>query len=141
MNTNKEFKTSDARREYQRNYYKLRHQRLIETEKQKKEADKLTGGKIIQKTINDSSSSSSDSESSESKYTYKQINNVIPKIDKEKIVNFKLKQAISYISKNINKNAEDYIMDLADELGYNIESTDGCYEFLKILEKYLGKTF
>jgi len=141
MNTNKEFKTSDARREYQRNYYKLRQQRLIETEKQKKEADKLTGGKIIQKTINDSSSSSSDSESSESKYTYKQINNVIPKIDKEKIVNFKLKQAISYISKNINKNAEDYIMDLADELGYNIESTDGCYEFLKILEKYLGKTF
>ena len=107
----------------------------------KKEADKLTGGKIIQKTINDSSSSSSDSESSESKYTYKQINNVIPKIDKEKSVNFKLKQAISYISKNINKNAEDYIMDLADELGYNIESTDGCYEFLKILEKYLGKTF
>ena len=144
MNTNKEFKTSDARREYQRNYYKLRQQRLIEAEKQKKEADKLTGGKIIQKTINDSSSSSSsssDSESSESKYTYKQINNVIPKIDKEKIVNFKLKQAISYISKNINKNAEDYIMDLADELGYNIESTDGCYEFLKILEKYLGKTF
>ena len=141
MNTNKEFKTSDARREYQRNYYKLRQQRLIETEKQKKEADKLTGGKIIQKNINDSSSSSSDSESSESKYTYKQINNVIPKIDKEKIVNFKLKQAISYISKNINKNAEDYIMDLADELGYNIESTDGCYEFLKILEKYLGKTF
>ena len=141
MNTNKEFKTSDARREYQRNYYKLRQQRLIETEKQKKEADKLTGGKIIQKTINDSSSSSSDSESSESKYTYKQINNVIPKIDKEKIVNFKLKQAISYISKNINKNAEDYIMDLPDELGYNIESTDGCYEFLKILEKYLGKTF
>ena len=140
MNTNKEFKTSDARREYQRNYYKLRQQRLIEAEKQKKEADKLTGGKIIQKTINDSSSSS-DSESSESKYTYKQINNVIPKIDKEKIVNFKLKQAISYISKNINKNAEDYIMDLADELGYNIESTDGCYEFLKILEKYLGKTF
>ena len=118
MNTNKEFKTSDARREYQRNYYKLRQQRLIEAEKQKKEADKLTGGKIIQKTINDSSSSSSssDSESSESKYTYKQINNVIPKIDKEKIVNFKLKQAISYISKNINKNAEDYIMDLADEL-------------------------
>jgi len=135
----KQFKTSDQRRAYQREYYKLRQQKLIEEEKQKK----ITGGNILnQKIHNDSSSDSDESIQSEKQYKLKStINNVIPKIDKEKIVNFKLKHAISYIQKNINKDAEDYICDLADSLKYNIETTDGCYEFLKVLEKYLNKTF
>ena len=131
----KQFKTSDARREYQRNYYKLRQQRLIEKEK----VEKITGGHILQDKIN----SDSDELKLENIYRPKQaiIDNVAPKIDKEKIIKFKLKQAITYIQSNINNNAEDYIMDLADALGYNIETTDGCYEFLKVLEKYLGRTF
>ena len=128
---NKQFKTSDARREYQRNYYKLRQQRLIKEEK-------ITGGNILQEKIN------SDSDELKLENIYRQkptIDNVIPKLDKEKVIKFKLKQAISYIQLNINKNAEDYIMDLAEALDYNIETTDGCYEFLKVLEKYLGRTF
>ena len=131
----KQFKTSDARREYQRNYYKLRQQRLIEKEK----VEKITGGHILQDKIN----SDSDELKLENIYRPKQaiIDNVAPKLDKEKIIKFKLKQAITYIQSNINNNAEDYIMDLADALGYNIETTDGCYEFLKVLEKYLGRTF
>jgi hypothetical protein len=133
----KQFKTSDQRRAYQREYYKLRQQKLIEEEKQKK----ITGGNILEQKIIDSSDSE-ESIQSEKQYKLKStINNVIPKIDKEKIVNFKLKHAISYIQKNINKDAEDYICDLADSLKYNIETTDGCYEFLKVLEKYLNKTF
>ena len=133
----KQFKTSDQRRAYQREYYKLRQQKLIEEEKQKK----ITGGNILEQKIIDSSDSD-ESIQSEKQYKLKStINNVIPKIDKEKIVNFKLKHAISYIQKNINKDAEDYICDLADSLKYNIETTDGCYEFLKVLEKYLNKTF
>ena len=132
---NKQFKTSDARRTYQREYYKLRQQKLIEEEKQKT----ITGGHILQDKIN----SDSDELKLENIYRPKQaiIDNVAPKIDKEKIIKFKLKQAITYIHSNINNNAEDYIMDLADALGYNIETTDGCYEFLKVLEKYLGRTF
>ena len=133
----KQFKTSDQRRAYQREYYKLRQQKLIEEEKQKK----ITGGNILEQKIIDSSDSE-ESIQSEKQYKLKStINNVIPKIDKEKIVNFKLKHAISYIQKNINKDAEDYICDLADSLKYNIETTDGCYEFIKVLEKYLNKTF
>ena len=133
---NKQFKTSESRREYQRNYYKLRQQKLIEEEKQKT----ITGGNILQEKIN------SDSDELKLENIYRQkptidINNVVPKLDKELIIKFKLKQAISYIQLNINKNAEDYIMDLAEALGYNIETTDGCYEFLKVLEKYLGRTF
>ena len=132
---NKQFKTSDARRTYQREYYKLRQQKLIEEEKQKT----ITGGHILQDKIN----SDSDELKLENIYRPKQaiIDNVAPKLDKEKIIKFKLKQAITYIQSNINNNAEDYIMDLADALGYNIETTDGCYEFLKVLEKYLGRTF
>ena len=132
---NKQFKTSDSRREYQRNYYKLRQQKLIEEEKQKT----ITGGNILQDKIN----SDSDELKLENIYRPKQaiIDNVAPKLDKEKVIKFKLKQAIIYVQKNINNNAEDYIMDLADALGYNIETTDGCYEFLKVLEKYLGRTF
>lgn len=132
---NKQFKTSDSRREYQRNYYKLRQQKLIEEEKQKT----ITGGNILQDKLN----SDSDELKLENIYRPKPtiIDNVAPKLDKEKIIKFKLKQAINYIQSNINNNAEDYIMDLADALGYNIETTDGCYEFLKVLEKYLGRTF
>ena len=132
---NKQFKTSDARREYQRNYYKLRQQKLIEEEKQKT----ITGGNLLEQKIN----SDSDELKLENIYRPKQaiIDNVAPKLDKEKVIKFKLKQAIIYVQKNINNNAEDYIMDLADALGYNIETTDGCYEFLKVLEKYLGRTF
>ena len=132
---NKQFNTSDSRREYQRNYYKLRQQKLIEEEKQKT----ITGGNILQDKIN----SDSDELKLENIYRPKQaiIDNVAPKLDKEKVIKFKLKQAIVYVQKNINNNAEDYIMDLADALGYNIETTDGCYEFLKVLEKYLGRTF
>jgi hypothetical protein len=129
-----QFKTSDARREYQRNYYKLRQQKLIEEEKQKT----ITGGYILQDKIN------SDSDELKLENIYRQkttIDNVVPKLDKQKIIKFKLKQAISYIESNINNNAEDYIMDLAEALGYNIETTDGCYEFLKVLEQYLGRTF
>jgi len=137
MSEKKKFKTSDQRRAYQREYYKLRQQKLIEEEKQKKN----TGGNILEQKIIDSSDSE-ESIQSEKQYKLKStINNVIPKIDKEKIVNFKLKHAISYIQKNINKDAEDYICDLADSLKYNIETTDGCYEFIKVLEKYLNKTF
>ena len=137
MSEKKQFKTSDQRRAYQREYYKLRQQKLIEEEKQKK----ITGGNILEQKIIDSSDSD-ESIQSEKQYKLKStINNVIPKIDKEKIVNFKLKHAISYIQKNINKDAEDYICDLADSLKYNIETTDGCYEFIKVLEKYLNKTF
>ena len=132
---NKQFKTSDSRREYQRNYYKLRQQKLIEEEKQKT----ITGGNLLEQKIN----SDSDELKLENIYRPKQaiIDNVAPKLDKEKVIKFKLKQAIIYVQKNINNNAEDYIMDLADALGYNIETTDGCYEFLKVLEKYLGRTF
>lgn len=132
---NKQFKTSDARREYQRNYYKLRQQKLIEEEKQKT----ITGGNILQEKIN----SDSDELKLENIYRPKPtiIDNVVPKLDKEKVIKFKLKQAIIYVQKNINYNAEDYIMDLAEALGYNIETTNGCYEFLKILETYLGRTF
>jgi len=36
MSGKKQFKTSDQRRAYQREYYKLRQQKLIEEEKQKK---------------------------------------------------------------------------------------------------------
>ena len=137
----KNFKTSEARREYQRNYYKLRQQRIIEEEKKKA----ITGGNILnQKINNDSSSDSDQSIQSEKIYKLKSnplIDNIVPKIDKKTIVNFKLKQAISYIQKNINNDAEGYICDLADTLKYNIETTDGCYEFLKVLEKYLNKTF
>ena len=39
----KQFKTSDQRRAYQRNYYKLRQQKLIEKEKEAK----ITGGNIL----------------------------------------------------------------------------------------------
>ena len=107
----KQFKTSDARREYQRNYYKLRQQRLIEKEKE----EKITGGNILQEKIN------SDSDELKLENIYRQkptidINNVVPKLNKETVIKFKLKQAISYIQLNINKNAEDYIMDLAEEL-------------------------
>ena len=132
---NKQFKTSDSRREYQRNYYKLSQQKLIEEEKQKT----ITGGNLLEQKIN----SDSDELKLENIYRPKQaiIDNVAPKLDKEKVIKFKLKQAIIYVQKNINNNAEDYIMDLADALGYNIETTDGCYEFLKVLEKYLGRTF
>jgi hypothetical protein len=120
----------------------LRQKKLIDQEKEKEK--KVTGGDILKKKLNDDSSDSDDSVDSKRKQpssSSSSIDKVTPKVDKEKIVNFKLKHAISYIEKNINKNAEDYIMDLSDELGYNIESTDGCYEFLKILEKYLNKTF
>nr|WPF46676.1 MAG: hypothetical protein [Lake Baikal virophage 9] len=135
---NKQYKTSELRRAYQRDYYKLRQNKLIQQEKEKK----VTGGDILKKKLNDDSSDSDDSVDSKRKQpSSSSIDKVTPKVDKEKIVNFKLKHAISYIEKNINKNAEDYIMDLSEELGYNIESTDGCYEFLKILEKYLNKTF
>jgi len=135
----KQFKTSDQRRAYQREYYKLRQQRIIDEEKKKA----ITGGNILhQKLNNDSSSDSDQSIQSEKIYKLKStIDNVVPKIDKKQIVNFKLKQAISYIQKNINNDAESYICDLADSLKYNIETTDGCYEFLKVLEKYLNKTF
>ena len=76
----KQFKTSDARREYQRNYYKLRQQRLIEKEKE----EKITGGHILQDKIN----SDSDELKLENIYRPKQaiIDNVAPKIDKEKII-------------------------------------------------------
>jgi len=133
----KQFKTSDQRRAYQREYYKLRQQKLIEEEKQKK----ITGGNILEQKIIDSSDSD-ESIQSEKQYKLKStIDTIVPKIDKKQIVNFKLKQAISYIQKNINNDAESYICDLADSLKYNIETTDGCYEYLKVLEKYLNKTF
>ena len=39
----------------------------------------------------------------------KQMDEIKPKINKEHIVNFKLKKAIEWISKNVQKDAEAYI--------------------------------
>ena len=62
-----------------------------------------------------------------------------PQINKEQIVNFKFKKAISWISQNVQKDAEAYLEELADQLGYKIETIHGLYEVLKISETYFNR--
>ena len=69
------------------------------------------------------------------------LQDIKPKINKEQIVNFKLKKTIHWINENVNKNGEAYIEDLAEQLGYNIDTIDGLYETLKIAESYFQRTF
>jgi hypothetical protein len=172
----KTFKTSEQRRQYQREYYKLRQQRIIQSEtqsigqEQEKKKSEQSGGDLIKKKISETQSrlENSGTQSRLENFVFGKVlgkNNVdsdssldsneddrilnksnklhehVNKIDKDKIVSFKLKKAISYIEKNINADGENYIMDLADSLKYNLESVDGAYEFIKVLEKYLGRTF
>ena len=158
---NKNYKTSLERRNYQRDYYKRR----MEKQKQLEQQLKISGGEILAKSMNDSIDSDDDykiypNENKLSEHVKienpirkaniersknlneikpKEIIEIKPQINKEQIVNFKLKKAISWISQNVQKDGEAYLEDLADQLGYNIDTVDGRYELLKVAETYFNR--
>ena len=156
---NKSYKTSEQRRQYQKEYYKQKMEKQIKLEQQLKQS----GGDILAQKLNDNLNESVDSDEEYNlshvqqkisglnkieKPTLKTITkpridlqDIKPKINKEQIVNFKLKKAIHWINENVNKNGEAYIEDLAEQLGYNIDTIDGLYETLKIAESYFQRTF
>ena len=157
----KNYKTSLERRNYQREYYKRR----MEKQKQLEQQLKISGGEILAKRMNDSIDSDDDykiypNENKLSEHVKienpirkaniersknlneikpKEIIEIKPQINKEQIVNFKLKKAISWISQNVQKDGEAYLEDLADQLGYNIDNVDGLFEFLKAAETYFNR--
>ena len=161
INKNQNYKTSLERRNYQRDYYKRR----MEKQKQLEQQLKISGGEILAKSMNDSIDSDDDykiypNENKLSEHVKienpirkanierskhlneiksKEIIEIKPQINKEQIVNFKLKKAISWISQNVQKDGEAYLEDLADQLGYNIDTVDGRYELLKVAETYFNR--
>ena len=161
INTNDQnYKTSLERRTYQKQYYKVR----MEKQKQLESLNKLSGGDILAQSMNENIDSDDDykipaiqprlSSSLRVENPIRKANiekNVIkskneipvidikPQINKEQIVNFKLKKAISWISQNVQKDAEAYLEELADQLGYNIETIHGLHEVLKISETYFNR--
>ena len=163
INKNQNYKTSLERRNYQRDYYKRR----MEKQKQLEQQLKISGGEILAKSMNDSIDSDDDYKiyPNENKLSeHVKIENPIrkaniersnhlneikpkekieikPQINKEQIVNFKLKKAISWISQNVQKDGETYLEDLADQLGYNIDTVDGRYELLKVAETYFNRVW
>ena len=148
MSENNNYKTSQQRRDYQKQYYKQR----MEKQKKLEEQLKLSGGDLLSKSLNDDSIDSEDeykvykkseniSHTNDMIKPIKQMDEIKPKINKEHIVNFKLKKAIEWISKNVQKDAEAYIEDLSDQLGYNVETTVGLNELLKALEVYFNRQF
>jgi hypothetical protein len=155
INTNdRNYKTSLERRNYQRNYYKKR----MEKQKQLEQQLKISGGEILAKRMNDSIDSDDykiyPNENKLSEHVKienpirkaniersKEIIEIKPQINKEQIVNFKLKKAISWISQNVQKDGVTYLEDLADHLGYNIDTVDGRYELLKVAETYFNRVW
>ena len=157
------YKTSLERRNYQRDYYKRR----MEKQKHLEQQLKISGGEILAKSMNDSIDSDDDykiypnenklsehvkienpiRKANIEKSNYlnqikpKEIIEIKPQINKEQIVNFKLKKAINWISQNVQKDGEAYLEDLADQLGYNIETIHGLYEVLKVAETYFNQVF
>jgi hypothetical protein len=147
---NKTYKTSQERRNYQREYYKVRMDKQKELECKLK----ISGGDILAQKINENVDEIIDSDDDYkiepvnkqkiSLHTFKpkvHIEDIKPKINKEQIVNFKFKKAISWISQNVQKDAEQYIEDLGDQLGYNIETIEGLNETLKVAEMYFERQF
>ena len=102
MSENNNYKTSQQRRDYQKQYYKQR----MEKQKKLEEQFKLSGGDLLSKSLNDDSIDSIDSEDEYKVYKKsenishtndmikpkKQMDEIKPKINKEHIVNFKLKK-------------------------------------------------
>ena len=148
----KNYKTSEARRTYQKNYYKAR----MEKQKQLEALNKQSGGDLLSQSMNESIDSDDDYkitpiehkkqfghiirvENSISKTTSKPQIEIKPQINKEQIVNFKLKKAISWISQNVQKDGELYLEEMADQLGYNIETIHGLHEVLKVAESYFDR--
>jgi len=147
---NKTYKTSQERRQYQKQYYKVR----MDKQKELETKLKISGGDILAQKINENIDEIIDSDDDYktepvhkqkiSLHTFKpkvHIEDIKPKINKEQIVNFKLKKAISWISQNVQKDAEQYIEDLGDQLGYNIETIEGLNETLKVAEMYFERQF
>ena len=147
---NKTYKTSQERRQYQKQYYKVR----MDKQKELETKLKISGGDILAQKINENVDEIIDSDDDYkiepvhkqkiSLHTFKpkvHIEDIKPKINKEQIVNFKLKKAISWISQNVQKDAEQYIEDLGDQLGYNIETIEGLNETLKVAEMYFERQF
>jgi hypothetical protein len=162
-NNEQNYKTSLERRTYQKHYYKKR----MEKQKQLESQIKLSGGDILAQSMNEIIDSDDDYkipaiEQRLSGYVQKEnpirkpnidrSNNIIdtkpkeiveikPQINKEQIVNFKLKKAVSWISQNVQKDGEAYLEELGDQLGYNIETIHGLYEVLKVAETYFNQIF
>ena len=147
---NKTYKTSEESREYQKKYYKLRMNKQKELETKLK----MSGGDILVQKMNENVDEIIDSDDDykiepvnkqkSSLHTIKpkvHIEYIKPKINKDQIVNFKLKKAIAWISQNVQKDAEGYLEDLGDQLGYNIETIDGLNETLKVAEQYFERRF
>jgi len=153
----KNYKTSEERRTYQKNYYKSR----MEKQKQLESQIKLSGGDILSQSMDETIDSDDDYKITpiEHKKQFEHIirvENSIPKtkneiktskpqieikpqINKEQIVNFKLKKAINWISQNVQKDGELYLEEMADQLGYNIETIHGLHEVLKVAETYFDR--
>jgi len=148
---NKTYKTSEERRNYQKKYYKIR----IDKQKELESKLKISGGDILVQKMNENVDEIIDSDDDcKIEPVNKQkislhttikpkvhIEDIKPKINKEQIVNFKLKKAIAWISQNVQKDAEGYLEDLGDQLGYNIETIDGLNETLKVAQIYFERTF
>lgn len=144
------YKTSQERREYQKKYYKIK----MDKQKELETKLKISGGDILAKKMNENDDEIIDSDNDYkiepvnkqnlSLHTIKpkvHIEDIKPKINKEQIVNFKLKKAIAWISQNVQKDAEGYLEDLGDQLGYNIETIEGLNETLKVAQIYFERTF
>lgn len=147
---NKTYKTSEERREYQKKYYKIR----MDKQKELETKLKISGGDILAQKMNENVDEIIDSDDDHkiepvnkqklSLHTIKpkvHIEDIKPKINKDQIVNFKLKKAIAWISQNVQKDAEGYLEDLGDQLGYNIETIEGLNETLKVAEQYFERRF
>jgi len=140
---NKTYKTSEERRNYQKKYYKIR----IDKQKELESKLKISGGDILVQKMNENVDCKIEpvkKQTLSSHTTIKpkvHIEDIKPKINKEQIVNFKLKKAIAWISQNVQKDAEGYLEDLGDQLGYNIETIDGLNETLKVAQIYFERTF
>ena len=153
------YKTSLQRRNYQKKNYRKR----MEKQKQLEAQVKLSGGDILAQSMNETIDSDDDykipaieqrlsgylktenpirkANIERSKPKEIPVIDIKPQINKEQIVNFKLKKAVSWISQNVQKDGEAYLEELAEQLGYNIDTVDGRFELLKVAESYFNRTW